>query len=73
MGPDRPYHPDMKLGPSSEPEADNPNLKKCEACGKPMAKGARTCPHCGKTHTTLGGIFIAIIIGLILAGFLFKR
>lgn len=44
------------------------NLKTCAACGKEMAAGARTCPHCGKTYTTIGGIFIAIIIGLIIAG-----
>lgn len=46
----------------------NANLKACRACGKPMAKSARSCPHCGKTYTTVGGIFVAIIIGLILAG-----
>lgn len=49
-------------------EQKNPNLKSCKACGKEMARSARTCPHCGKTYTTAGGIFIAIIIGLILAG-----
>lgn len=50
----------------------NPNLKACDACGKDMAKGARTCPHCGKSYTSVGGVFIAVILGLILAGFFFR-
>ncbi len=51
----------------------NPHLRTCDACGKQIAKSARTCPHCGKTYTTLGGVFIAVIIGLILAGYFFSR
>ena len=48
-------------------------LTKCKECGKEMSDGARKCPHCGKTYTTAGGIFIAIIIGLILAGAFFAN
>lgn len=59
----------MLNAPASTPK--NPNLKPCSACGKEMAKSARTCPHCGKTYTTLGGVFIAVIIGLLLAGGVF--
>lgn len=46
-------------------------LKNCSACGRQMAKGARTCPGCGKTYTTIGSVIIAIIVGLILAGAFF--
>ena len=53
--------------------AKNPNLKTCTACGKDMARSARTCPHCGKTYTTAGGVFLAIIIALILGGFFVMR
>lgn len=48
-------------------------LKTCGECGKQMADGARTCPHCGKTYTTLSGVIIAVIIGLILAGVFLSR
>jgi predicted amidophosphoribosyltransferase len=51
----------------------NPNLKSCDACGHDMAKGARMCPHCGKTYSTAGGVFIAVILGLILGGFFMWR
>ena len=43
-------------------------LKSCDACGRDMAKGARTCPHCGKNYTTWSGVAVAVIIGLLLAG-----
>jgi predicted amidophosphoribosyltransferase len=45
-------------------------LKRCKACEQMIARGARTCPHCGKTYTTAGGILIAIVIGLIIAAVL---
>lgn len=48
-------------------------LKKCTECKKEMADGARTCPHCGKTYTTFGGIFIAVIIALIIGGCVFSQ
>ncbi len=47
--------------------AKQPKLKRCTACEKMIARGARSCPHCGKTYTTAGGILLAIVIGLILA------
>lgn len=40
----------------------------CKACGKPIWKKARTCPHCGRVYTTGSGVFIAIVIGLLIAG-----
>lgn len=43
-------------------------LKSCDACGHDMAKGARTCPHCGKSYTTWSGVLLAVLIGLLLAG-----
>ena len=46
-------------------------MKRCDVCSKPMAASARTCPHCGKTYTTAGGIIVAIVIGLIIAGGVF--
>lgn len=45
-------------------------MKTCPTCGKELDSGARTCPGCGKRFTTFGGVIVAIIIGLILAGFL---
>ena len=45
----------------------SPPLKACKACHKMIARDARTCPHCGKNYTTIGGVVIAIIIGLIVA------
>lgn len=48
-------------------------LKKCTECKKEMADGARTCPHCGKTYTTFGGIFIAVIIALVIGGCVFSQ
>ena len=46
-------------------------MKTCPSCNKQIDDGARTCPNCGKTFTTAGGIFLAIVIGLILAGAFF--
>lgn len=48
-------------------------LKKCTDCGKEMSDGARKCPHCGKTYTTAGGIFIAVLIALIIGGCVFSQ
>lgn len=53
--------------------AEQSGLVPCGTCHKPMAKGARTCPHCGKTYTNAGGIFFAIIIGLIVGGWMLVR
>lgn len=43
-------------------------MKTCPTCQKQIDDDARTCPGCGKTFTTSGGVFIAIVIGLILGG-----
>lgn len=61
--------------PSSFPPEPpmRPGIMKCEACGKEMAKSARTCPHCGKSYTTFGGVFWAILLGLLLGGFFFVK
>lgn len=48
-------------------------MKTCPTCKKQIADDARTCPHCGKQFTTLGGVFIAILIGLLLGGFFLIR
>lgn len=48
-------------------------LKKCEECGKEMSDEARTCPHCGKTYTTSGGVFIAIVIALAIGGCIYVK
>lgn len=47
-------------------------MTNCKACGKEIAKGAKTCPSCGKDqrnffmkHKILTGIIIIIIIGII--------
>ncbi len=48
-------------------------LIKCKSCGKQIASDARTCPHCGKTYTSAGGILVAVILGLIIGGWLFFR
>ncbi len=45
------------------------NMKTCPTCKKQIDDGARTCPNCGKRFTTVGGVFIAVLIGLILGGF----
>lgn len=46
-------------------------MTKCKACGKEIAKGAKTCPECGKDqrnffskHKILTGIGVLIIIGV---------
>lgn len=47
--------------------------KACPACKKIVAENARTCPNCGHTFTTAGGIFVAIVIGLIIGGCVFMQ
>lgn len=42
--------------------------KICPNCKKEVADNARTCPQCGHTFTTAGGIFIAVLIALIIGG-----
>lgn len=46
-------------------------MKTCPTCKTQLDNGARKCPKCGKTFTTIGGVFVAVIIGLILAGAFF--
>ena len=46
-------------------------MKTCPSCKTDCADNARTCPKCGNTFTTIGGVFVAVIIGLILAGAFF--
>lgn len=39
----------------------------CKVCGKSIAKGATTCPHCGKSSTSLARIgLLALLVLLIL-------
>jgi len=39
----------------------------CKACGKSIAKSATTCPHCGKSSTSLSRIgLLALLVVLIL-------
>jgi RNA polymerase subunit RPABC4/transcription elongation factor Spt4 len=41
------------------------HLKPCKACGQPIAKAAATCPHCGKTTTSLariGLLFVCVLL-----------
>jgi uncharacterized protein (UPF0212 family) len=44
---------------------DKSKLVKCEACGKDISKGARTCPQCGETTKTGQTFWIWGGIGLI--------
>lgn len=46
-------------------------MKACPSCKKQIADDANPCPHCGKKFQTLGGIVVAILIGLLLGGFFF--
>lgn len=61
----------MLNAPGSNQQSDG--LVPCGTCHKPMAKGARTCPHCGKTYTNASGILIAIIVGLIVGGWMLVK
>jgi ribosomal protein L32 len=60
---------------TSETTCEEPTMAliKCKSCGKQIASDARTCPHCGKTYTSAGGILVAVILGLIIGGWLFFR
>ncbi len=51
--------------------ATETSLRMCKSCHKMIARSARTCPKCGHTYTTAGGILIAIIVAIILAAFSF--
>jgi hypothetical protein len=42
------------------------NLIPCPDCGHQVSHTARRCPNCGKTFTTMGGVIVAIIIGVII-------
>jgi predicted amidophosphoribosyltransferase len=62
------------LSQSSKPAAaPRAGMRFCPTCKAEIANGARTCPHCGKTFTTSGGIFFAILLGLLLGGFFLLR
>ena len=38
----------------------------CKACGRSIAKSAATCPHCGKSSTSLARIGLLAVLVLIL-------
>jgi hypothetical protein len=38
----------------------------CDACGKPIAGNATTCPHCGRVYTSSGTKMLAIIAVFVL-------
>jgi RNA polymerase subunit RPABC4/transcription elongation factor Spt4 len=40
-------------------------LIKCKECGGAMSSSASKCPKCGKSRSTVTGIVIAIIIGIV--------
>lgn len=46
------------------------NLMPCETCGKPTAKNAKTCPHCGgklyRTSTLTKVLVCVLGLGLLL-------
>jgi len=62
----------VMLKPKETPAVDD-GMVDCGTCHKRMARGARTCPHCGKTYTNASGIFIAIIVGLIVGGWMLVK
>lgn len=43
-------------------------MKNCPSCNNQCAPNARTCPKCGHTFTNAGGVFLAIVLGLIVGG-----
>jgi len=47
--------------------------KVCPDCGRSVASNARTCPNCGHTFTTIGGVFIAVILALAIGGCIIIR
>lgn len=46
-------------------------MKTCPSCSTEIADNARRCPKGGHTFTTAGGVFVAVIIGLVLAAVVF--
>jgi F0F1-type ATP synthase assembly protein I len=58
---------------SDKPASMKQKLTECSACGKEIAKSARTCPHCGKTFTSSVGLITAVIIGLVVGWLLIAR
>lgn len=48
-------------------------MKTCPTCKTQIAPNANPCPNCGHKFTTVSGVFIAIIVGLVIGGFLFFR
>ena len=44
----------------------NPKLMACAACGQQIAKSATTCPHCGKSKTSLARIGLILLVVFIL-------
>lgn len=45
----------------------------CKSCGQSIAKSATTCPHCGKKFTSVAGIFLACLLGLVVGWLLISR
>ena len=48
----------------------NKNLKPCPSCSKEIANSATTCPHCGKSFTSLARIGLIVILAVIICWFL---
>ena len=40
-------------------------LTPCQACGQSIAKSATTCPHCGKSSTSLARIGLLVLLTVI--------
>lgn len=49
------------------------NLVECPSCGTKISRSARECPRCGKPRTTWTGVIVAVIVGLIVGGFVLSR
>ena len=54
--------------PSPEPREPRPGMKLCPKCQHEISDDARTCPNCGESFTTAGGVFLAIILALLIGG-----
>lgn len=48
-------------------------MKTCPSCKTEIADSANPCPKCGHKFTTFGGVIVAIILGVLIGGFLFFR